>query len=51
MDLKVIIILPGKHKVGHVQPIPGGVLHEPVAAAAVIDEDHDGDGQPPQGVQ
>ena len=31
--------------------VPGGVLHEPVAAAAVVDEDHEADGDAAEGVE
>ena len=35
--------LPRKSEVGHVEAVPGGVLEEPVAAGAVVDEYHECD--------
>ena len=43
--------LPRKCEISHLQPVPGCVLHEPVAAGPVVDEDHERDGDAAEGVQ
>jgi hypothetical protein len=42
---------PWKDEVGHREAVPGRVRKEPVGAAAVVDKDHDGDGEAAEGVQ
>ena len=37
-------VVPWKGEVSHLKPVPGCVLHEPVSSGAVVDEDHEGDG-------
>ena len=42
---------PGEHEVRNSEPIPSAVVKEPVAAAAVIDEYHDGEAHASEGVE
>ena len=42
---------PGEDEVRHSEAVPNAVIEEVVAAAAVVDEDHDGDGEAAEGVQ
>jgi hypothetical protein len=38
--------IPREDQIGHQKTVPRGVVQEPVAAAAVIDEDHHHDADP-----
>ena len=42
---------PGEDKVRHSQPVPNAVVEKVVAAATIVDEDHDSDGEPPEYIQ
>jgi hypothetical protein len=42
---------PREHEVGDCEAVPGAVIEEPVAAAAVIDEYHDGEAHASEGVE
>ena len=42
---------PGEHQVGDSETIPDAVVEEVVAAAAIIDKDHDSDSKPAEYVQ
>ena len=44
-QLKCIMSSPGEDQVRHLEAVPRGVLQEPVAAGAVVHEDHQHDGQ------